>query len=472
MDDILKRKIRNEIIKRELAKRSPLLCLEHLVWPIIEPNTPFVPSWFHHVLDDYLQACFSRQIKRLVINIQPRAGKSGFISVSFPIWGWLKDASLRYMFGSHNYGLSLKLGGDRLAVVDSQAYNSIRQPLGSILTDKKKEVFNANRGYFFVVNPKKATGVGCNFLIADDLTSWDDAQSNTIREKVNLNFEPGLLSRLDDKEEDVAILVTQRLHGHDLSAFVKDLGFEYLVLKTEETEDRRIHLPYSNKSIQRYKGQLLNPAREGKEYVDRLKQSVTYFQVQHQQDTSGEIGEIFKIEQFGEYSILPQITQRIGSIDTAMTDNIGVSSRWAFSIFGSPEISKTRSLDQPWYLMDCTAKEYRYKEGKQALRDYIFDNDLTDLLVENKSSGTALESDLKDEFPRVKFHLITPIKDKLTRAYLATPYSDLVLLPKDENLAWFEEWKKEVLNFPNEQYDDRADTLTQFLRWLKFNDIN
>jgi predicted phage terminase large subunit-like protein len=468
--------VRIELARRELAKRSPALFYEHLHWGVCEPGKKFVRGWFHEYLDDILLACYKRQLKRVVINIQPRVGKSGLFSVSFPCWMWLNDPHLRYIHLSHSYPLSMKLAEERLTVMQSEAYQSIAYDRFALLTNRKKEILNNYRGYSYVMNPDNVTGVGADFILMDDYQSAGDCMSNTIREGSNLTFENAIMSRLDDKENGVIIVIMQRLHAHDICGYLSDaesnFGFETFKIKTQETCDQQYFFPYSGKVLQRYEGDLLQPKREGREYINNLKSIKRLWNIQHQQDTDSEDGDIFNDYNFAHHAIVPQIEYRVLSIDTATTDNVGTSSRWCFSLFGSEHKSLYKARNSEWALMDCYAKEFVYTTGRSALIQYIKDNKINLVLIERKSSGQDLEHDLPEKLKEegikgVKIEMITPIRDKLTRAYLAVPYCDLVSIPSDCDHPWFAEWKKEVFPFPA-QYDDRVDTLTQFIRWLKF----
>ena len=56
------------------------------------------------------------------------------------------------------------------------------------------------------------TGRGGNFIVIDDPMKPQDAQSKSARDKVLQWYGNTLLSRLDNKGEDVIIVVMQRLH--------------------------------------------------------------------------------------------------------------------------------------------------------------------------------------------------------------------------------------------------------------------
>ena len=68
------------------------------------------------------------------------------------------------------------------------------------------------------------TGRGGDFILIDDPIKPEDALSQRARESVNEWFRSTLLSRLDDKQKSVLILVMQRLHVNDLTGFIEGSG--------------------------------------------------------------------------------------------------------------------------------------------------------------------------------------------------------------------------------------------------------
>ena len=66
------------------------------------------------------------------------------------------------------------------------------------------------------------TGRGGDIIIVDDPLKASDALSDIKRERVNDWFNDTLLSRLNDKQCGVIVVVTQRLHVHDLVGALLD----------------------------------------------------------------------------------------------------------------------------------------------------------------------------------------------------------------------------------------------------------
>ena len=82
-------------------------------WPYIEGNMPYVDSWHIKAIAEHLEAVYARQIKKLIINVPPRTGKTNLISVAFPAWVWIHNPSERFLTVSCVNSLSL----DRKSVV-------------------------------------------------------------------------------------------------------------------------------------------------------------------------------------------------------------------------------------------------------------------------------------------------------------------------------------------------------------------
>ena len=90
-----------------------------LLWPVLEPATPFVPNWHIDVLCEYLEAVTAGQITRLVINVPPRSMKSTLVSVAWPCWEWIQAPSRRFLLVSYGESLAARLAVDRRRILES-----------------------------------------------------------------------------------------------------------------------------------------------------------------------------------------------------------------------------------------------------------------------------------------------------------------------------------------------------------------
>ena len=89
------------------------------------------------------------------------------------------------------------------------------------------------------------------------------------------------------------------------------------------------------------------------------------------------------------------------------------------------------------------------------------------VLIEDKGSGTQLIQDLRYEKTGVRPIAIMPDADKVTRMSNQSAHIEAgqVFLP--ESAPWLDEFKAEIMAFPNGKFDDQVDSLSQFLGWAE-----
>ena len=109
-----------EQLKR-VAERS-LPAFVRQAWPILEPTTPFLPNWHIDLVCEYLEAVTAGEIRRLVINLPPRYGKSLLVSVLWPVWEWIRHPATRWVFTSYAVSLAGQHSQDRRTLLQSSWY--------------------------------------------------------------------------------------------------------------------------------------------------------------------------------------------------------------------------------------------------------------------------------------------------------------------------------------------------------------
>jgi hypothetical protein len=114
-------------------------------------------------------------------------------------------------------------------------------------------------------------GRGGSLIVIDDPIKPEDALSNTKRSAVNDWFDRTLNSRLDNKREDVIILIMQQLHVEDLVDYVlQKEPWVHLNLPAIAEVAQTISIG-PNESYTRKAGEVLQGAREPREVLDQLK---------------------------------------------------------------------------------------------------------------------------------------------------------------------------------------------------------
>jgi predicted phage terminase large subunit-like protein len=120
-----------------------------------------------------------------------------------------------------------------------------------------------------------------------------------------------------------------------------------------------------------------------------------------------------------------------------------------------------------FYLLDVLRERLEYPALKKRVIELARRNGAHSVLIEDKGSGTQLIQDLRQAKTGTRPISIKPEVDKITRMsnQSAKIEARQVLLPKDA--PWLDDFKSEVLAFPNGRYDDQVDSLSQFLTWAE-----
>jgi hypothetical protein len=128
---------------KEQAERSLYTFFMH-AWPIMEGNTKFIDEWFLEVIAEHLELVYKREIKNLLINIPPRLGKTSLISVAFPAWVWIQDASEKIITASCTNSLSLQIADKSRLLIESSWYQENWGSLFKIRDDQNSKSYFAN----------------------------------------------------------------------------------------------------------------------------------------------------------------------------------------------------------------------------------------------------------------------------------------------------------------------------------------
>lgn len=125
-----------------------------------------------------------------------------------------------------------------------------------------------------------------------------------------------------------------------------------------------------------------------------------------------------------------------------------------------------------YYLLDVFVDRMEYPRLKRAVRLHAQKHDPDLILIEDKSSGTALLQELRDDYgsgPALPVHPIEPVGDKYERAVQASfaIESGQVYLPREAD--WLLDYEIEMTTFPLAPFKDRVDATSQFLIWAKRN---
>ena len=326
-------------LRRQVALQDALLTrqaersfLAYVVqaWPILEPSRTFLGNWHIDLIVEHLETVTAGQPTRLLINVPPRHMKSLLVSVLWPTWEWIAHPSRRWIFSSHSEALALKHSLDRRTLLQSEWYQRRWGKRVQLAADQnvKGEFCNTARGAMIATSiGGSITGKGGDRIVIDDPHQPTQIDSDVQREGVLEYFRRTLSTRLDDKQRGAMVVVMQRLHERDLSAYCRDLGYVDVCLPAEAETRTAIRFPRSDRVRVREAGDLLWPERDSRRVLDeqRLLLGAADFAAQYQQQPTPVSGGLFKREWFATAFVdaVPVDARRARGWDTAGTEGAG-----------------------------------------------------------------------------------------------------------------------------------------------------
>jgi len=283
-------------LEAEICRRS-LHDYVRGMWPVIEPSTEFVDGWHLGAVCEHEQAVFEGQIKKLIINICPRSGKSICTSVGLPTWGWTRAPETRWLFSSYSSDLSLEFATTARRVIESPWYQARFNV--QLSADQNNKAFYANTASGYRISTSvggSATGKGGDILIVDDPHNLKTIHSDIIRGEDVRWFFKVWSSRINNKKNDRQIVIMQRGHEDDLTTALLDQG-DWTVLKLPtEYEPREWTSPIGWTDPRAEAGELLNPGRIGPQENATIKRELgpIDYSCQHSQEPMPERGGMFE----------------------------------------------------------------------------------------------------------------------------------------------------------------------------------
>jgi len=140
---------------------------------LTDPN--YIPNWHHLLIADYLEKAERGEIKRLIIEIQPRSGKSQLASINFPSWYLGRNPDKEIITSSYSGDLASDFGQKTRDIVRDRAYKAIFPEL-ELRDDsqaKNKWITKQNGSYISMGVGGALTGRGANCFPAGTIITTD-----------------------------------------------------------------------------------------------------------------------------------------------------------------------------------------------------------------------------------------------------------------------------------------------------------
>jgi predicted phage terminase large subunit-like protein len=255
----------------------------------------------------------------------------------------------------------------------------------------------------------------------------------------------------------------QRLHEDDLAGhLLRQGGWQHLDLPAIAVEDSVIPIG-RGKEIIRRRDEVLHPARESQEVLDRIRAEIgsLTFSAQYQQRPVPLEGNLIRRDWFRFYDQPPQPGPNhlvVQSWDIAMTtgeaNDFSVCTTWLM-------------VGPDHYLLDVFRDRLEYPHLRRKVASLASRYGAGAVLIENAGPGMALLQDLRRDLPPGMTRPIgqKPEGSKIDRmvAESAKIEAGHVYLPREAD--WLDGFLLELLAFPHGRHDDQVDSVSQFLKW-------
>jgi len=431
-------------------------------------NVQYLPYKHLLLISEKLEAVARGDIKRLIINIFPRSGKTEMAVKLFVAWGLALNRRAKFLHLSYSADLAIDNSAMAKEYISSQAFQKIWQMKLRIDSQAKQKWFNRNGGGCYATSTNgQVTGFGAGdsitrektmltvddenkykgfsgAIIIDDPNKPTDTFSETERNKVNLRYNNTIRSRVNNPRETPIIVIQQRLHEDDLSGFLLNGG------SGEEWE--HLNLPALDE-----KNVPLCPEKFTFEELDSLRQTDPYtFNGQYMQDPTPGDGGIFQVSWFNKInsSELPQINSWQLYIDGAYTKN---TANDPTGLMISAKHGKNL------YILSFVSKYLEMPELLSYIPTYInsLGVHIDSILIEPKASGLSMAQLLRNQTDYNIIELRGKIlrESKVERASKASPYveSGRVFIV---NGIWADPFLQQIGVFPNGKHDEAVDLIS------------
>ena len=436
-----------QIEKKETCQNS-FLSFVRAMWP------DFITGRHHEIIAEKLERVARGELKRLIINMPPRHTKSEFASFLFPAWMMGRDPRMKIIQATHTTELAVNFGRKVKNLLEQDDFHDVFPDVKLAADSKASGRWDTNRGgmYYAVGVGSNLAGRGGDLVVIDDPHSEQTAMSVSGFDDAWDWYTGGPRQRLQPGGS--IVLVQTRWSEKDLTGqLVRAQAKDPLADQWEIVE-----LPAIFED-----GKPCWPEYWSLDDLTAVKASIppSKWNAQYQQNPTGEENAIIKREWWMRWDRekVPQLQFVIQSYDTAFSkrETSDYSAITTWGVF-YPDEGGTPAL----ILLDSKKGRWDFPELKGIALDQYRYWDPDTVIVEAKASGLPLTHELRNMgIPVVNF---TPSKgnDKVTRVHSVSPLFEagMVWVP-DETFA--DELIEEVAAFPNGEYDDLVDSMTQAL---------
>ena len=422
-------------------------------------GTKFIVNSHHEKIAETLHRVVNGEIKRLVINMPPRYGKTEEAVINFMAYGLAINPSSKFIHLSYSDDLVLDNSSQVKELVQSDEYQQLWPiELKADSKSKKKWYTNHGGGVYATSAGGAVTGFGAGStsagafsgaIIIDDPLKPDDADSETKRAAINNRMNTTIKSRLNSRETPI-IVIMQRIHEEDMSGFLLDGG-------TGENW-HHLNIPARNDD-----GTALWSWKHNEAELAIMEKADRYtFSGQYLQQPIPDEGIFFTKDAFNWYEHEPKHLNFYGASDYAVTEGGGDFTE--HGVFGIDP-------DGNIYIVDWWSGKTKSDVWIESQLDLVQQYQPLKWAGETGPIKSAVEpwltKRMRERRNYVSLEWLSHAKNNKeanARSFQALVEAGRVYLPT--NKEWATELLSQLCRFPLAKFDDKVDVCSLFARMI------
>jgi predicted phage terminase large subunit-like protein len=467
----------------------------------------FVVNFHHRIIFAWLNKIYKGEIKRVIINIAPRYGKTESAVINFIACGIGINAQSKYMHLSYSDGLVLENSEFTKDIVDSPAFKEIYGHIDIKTDSRSKQNWKTTKGggMYATSISGQVTGFGSGLvdvpdeawefsggIIIDDPIKPDDADYAIKRDLVNKKFDSTLKNRVNSRNTPI-IMIGQRVHPEDLAGhLLAQGGWDLLCLpaildeeqqakiydyvndegEIKQASIRQLFEIYHPEILEKYKESKELPLWDFKHTLEELYQlraeDVTSFERQYMQNPKPQTGLMYPME-WKTYKSLPFELKE--SQINSYTDTADLGNDYLCDI-------SYVDFNELKYVVDIiyTQDPQEITEKQKAEKDRLLKVNYS--LIESNNGGRSFSRNV-ERISRELGNYITTYswfhqsqnKESRIKTNSSTVQNKIVF-PSDWAIKWpkFYDHITTYMRDSKNRYDDCADTLTGIVEKEPYGD--
>lgn len=443
---------------------------------VFKQNTgnKFIVGRHHHVICKALDEVIRGETKRLIINIAPRFGKTEVAVKSFIKYGLCLNPAAKFLHLSYSSDLAID---NSRQIREGLQDETIRALFGINITSRNNMKWYTDKGggLYATSTGGQVTGFGAGTvdaeyeeeqaldeftpyyhsrfsgaIIIDDPIKPEDAQSDNLREKINLRFETTIRNRVNSRNTPI-IIIMQRVHEQDLCGYLTSI---------EPDTWKVVSLPCIIRN-ERGEEEALWPFKLTLPELKRMQEVNSYvFETQYMQNPTPIEGLMY--HDFKTYNILPPLTK--GCVKCNYTDTADTGADYLCSICADIHPDAIYVTDVLY-----TKKPMEYTEPATA--QMLCKNGTKICMIESNNGGRAFSRNVERhcrlyDNAKTTFMPYTQRQNKKVRIFTrSAEVNNLIIFPSNWEQRW-PEFARDVKSYRKEggnAHDDAEDTLTSLV---------